>query len=1707
MERTDGQHVTRHQRSDVLAWGCGPTEATPACGLDALVAEAIRRDPGAIAVIHGDRRITYAQLDATADVIGAHLAALGAGPGTRVAISLGRGGHVPAALLAVMRTGAAYVPVDVSLPTLRVQLMLDDATPVAAVVDATTRAAQVLSTLPTVTADAIAADGPRSPGLIGPGGLTGPTDLAYVLYTSGSTGRPKGVCVEHHSVLDFVVHNARAYGVRPGSRVLTMASLGFDVSVAEIFTTLVSGATLVVADQDDVQTPDRLAALLRRTRVTIAELPPALLAVLDPADLPDLQLASVGGEAPSASQVARWVRAGIHVVNAYGPTETTVSATLMHCRGTELVSVPIGQPMPNHRLYVLDEDGELVAPGVAGELVIAGAGVARGYLNLPALTARQFGKDPVDPGSGRRAYRTGDRVAWNFDGTLEFLGRVDGQLNLRGFRIESGEVEARLRSHPDIADGVVALRDTGSGPQLAAYVVLARAARRAPDNRELADWMGLALAPYMVPATFVEISALPLTATGKVDRVALSALPTAPPAEGTPPRTESERAVLATWRDLMPGCPNLGIDDNFFDLGGHSLLAMALIGRLRKRFGVRLTAADLVAAPTVATLTSLIERQPLMPGSPGLVRVASAGRQPMSKAQRRLWFAEGLMPGRPTYHLPVAVRLRGRLDESALVAALDLVMRRHDSLRTAFEIWEGEPVCRIEAHPELPLERIDLTGLPVPEQEARLPAACASITHRPFAFELAPLWRAGLIRLADEDQVLVLVAHHAIADGWSLSILLRELATAYCGNGSTLLEAWQYGDYTHWQDDRLSGPELPGQLAYWKHALDDAPPALALPSDRRRPTVQTFAPERARGLIPPEVARSVRALAAKRRTSAYSILLAAFGAMLGRLAGTRDVVVSCPMAGRVEAELEDVVGLLVDTVPVRLRLGDSASTVDELLSGTAAALLGAQVHAQVPFDLIVETVGPPRDPGRAPIAQVGFNLLDYPAERLHLPGIVAEFVDIEPPGALLDLTLYLREDDAGGWDLEAVYNRDLFSAERMAALVDAFVGVVEQVVSDPRAALSSLSLLTDNARRHLPDPAATLCGEAGPSLLERFGGQVLAHGARIAVEGADTALSYDDVDQGLRRVAGALSAAGIGEGDVVTVPARRDPRLPVAVLGVLASGAEVHLVDASHPHSRLARAATAAGSVAWLALDRDDCLSTELPSRPWKVVSDVAALARTGAVLQGSLRGASVDAPAFLLCTSGSTGAAKAVRSTGRPLAHFAEWYATRLDLGPNDRFAFASGVAHDPMLRDTLVPLAIGAVVCVPPVAVHREPARLLRWLDDHVVTVLHLTPQLARLLAGAAVTAGRALPALRVLACGGDVLRGNDAELLAALAPNARVLSVYGATETPQWAAWQDAAAERERLRVPLGRGIGDTQVLVLDAGGSLAGVGELGEIVVRSPFLAEGYVGDGDPAGRFEADGTARRYRTGDLGRFLPDGRVEFSGRADGQVKVRGYRVETGEVLAALRAAPGVLDASIVPIVGHDLETTLVAYVVPSATASRPGPADESEVRRHLRQSLPEPAVPSALHWVEAPPLNGNGKFDLGTLPHQPMLSAWPVVPAAVPADPLEQSIAQVWQTVLGLASVGLDVNFFDAGGTSIRLVAVQSGLRSVGRTVSVIDLFQYPTIRSLARHLTDRDHLAGIGQPSSDRRIAARRGLRRRPADRMPQNPPQSESSAS
>ena len=1617
----------------------------PRASVHELFARQVERAPDAVVVIFGDRELTYGELDLRSRRLARRLRLLGVGSGSLVGLCTERSAEMVIGMLGILAAGGAYVPLDPAYPEERLAFMLDDTG--ASVLVAQEHLAGRLPSLEGLHVERLECeeDGP-----VEPASFSSPEDAAYVIYTSGSTGRPKGVVVPHRAIVRLV-RETDYIQLGPEDRVAQAANSSFDATTFEVWGALLNGARLVGIEKEVALSPPELVAALDRGGITALFLTTALfnqVAREEPGGFARLRYLLFGGELVDPAAVLAVLQAGPpeNLLHVYGPTEATTFSS-WHRVESVGTTVPIGGPLANGTLEVLDRGLSPVPVGVPGELFVGGDGLAHGYHARPDLTAERFVPHPLPGAPGARLYRTGDLVRRRPDGAVEFLGRLDHQVKIRGFRVEPGEIEAALMALPGVREAVVMTREE----HLAAYV--------AGDAtvEELRRSLRERLPDYMVPASFVVLKALPLTPNGKVDRKALPA----PDWQGfsesyQAPRTPVEEVLAGIWAEVL-GLERVGAADRFFDLGGHSLLATRVLSRMREAFKVELPLRDLFEAPALSDLAARIEMalQDGAGAAPPLVPVPREGLLPLSFAQERFWVLDQLEPGNPTYNMPGAFELAGHLDVAALAAALDHVASRHEVLRTVFRVEEGAPRQHILPSIQIGLPVIDLSSLPDQVEAKRL---AAELSHHRFNLARGPLLAAALLRLGPDRHHLLLVLHHAVCDGWSLSLLVREIGEIYAACAACRSPALdrlrvQYADFAVWQRNRVAASRQ-SELAWWLGRLAGEITPLDMPADRMRPAVQTYRGGRAALVLPAGFAARLAAFGRAHGTTLFMTLLAAIKALLHRHSGQDDILVGAPVAGRRAVETEGLIGCFLNTLVLRTDVGGEPG-FRELVARVREVTLGAYSHQDVPFEAVLASLPQQRDLSRTPLFQVMVNLLNLPSTEVHLPGVALESLDEAAPLSKFDMTFYVSEGD--GVHVELVYNADLFDAARMEDLLDQLDAFLDQALDRPDEPIGAISLVTAAARAVLPDPTAPLPAIWSGAVHERFAERARQHPDRPAVSDCDGVWSYGDLEAAANRLSAWLHGRGVMQGDRVAVYAHRSAPLALALLGALKAGAAFTILDPAYPAARLTEILVAAAPRGFLRLEAAGALPGALEE--WLRSSGCPALELPRDGLPGGSPGRSAgpDDPAWMSFTSGSTGVPKGVLGSHRPLSHFIAWHSERFGLAETDRFSLLSGLAHDPLLRDLFTPLCLGAVLAIPQPEELTSPGRFADWMQEQGITVAHLTPALSEVLTEAREVT---LETLRLAFFGGDVLTRRTVERLRGMAPGCALVNYYGATETPQGMGFHEVALP-DRERIPLGRGIDGVQLLVLNGADRLTGVGELGEICIRTPYLALGYLHDETltrerfVANPFTGEPDDRLYRTGDLGRYLPDGSVDFQGRRDTQVKLRGFRIELGEIEAALSDLPGMIQAVVIvredtPGVRH-----LVAYVV--------GEIEPEVLRRscreQLRERLPEYMMPGRFVALNSLPLTPNGKVDRKALPAPERQSA----PEAylAPRTPVEEVIAGIWAEVLGLERAGVADSFFDLGGHSLLATRVMSRLRSAfGVEIPLRDLFEAPTVESLA-----------------------------------------------
>ncbi|MEW5928487.1 MAG: amino acid adenylation domain-containing protein, partial [Gemmatimonadota bacterium] len=1619
----------------------------PAACLHELFAAQAARTPDAAAVRFAGRAVTYAELERSANRLAHHLRAHGVGPESRVGLCVERTPEMLAAMLAILKAGGAYVPLDPAYPAGRLEYMLEDAG-ARLVVSQSAPAERLPAGVARVLVDAEAERIAAQPDAAPESGVE-PGSLAYVLYTSGSTGRPKGVQVEHRSASQ-VVHFLRG-AVRPEDRaaVLGSTSVSFDVSVGEIFGTLCWGGTLVLVE--NVLELPRVAEEGVRLVVTV---PGAAAELLAGGGIPDsVRAFNLAGEAlPAALARGLYALPRVErVLNLYGPTEDTVYSTWSAVeRGAERVR--IGRPVPGSRAYVLDPAGNPAPVGVAGELCLAGAGVARGYHGRPGLTAERFVPDPFPAQGGARMYRTGDRARRLADGELEYLGRIDHQVKVRGFRIEPGEVESALLEHPSVGQAVVAARGGPGGTRLVAYVVPAEG-EAAPAAAGLRAFLRERLPDYMVPSAFVALETLPTTGSGKTDRRALpEPEPESAAAESAAPGTPTEEILAGIWAQVL-GVGRVGAHDDFFALGGHSLLGTQVVSRVRAALGVELPLRALFEAPTVAGLAGRVEalRRDGGPVAPPIGRAPRGGVLPASFAQQRLWMVDRLEPGSAAYNMAGALRLRGRLSAAALRAGLDALVRRHETLRTTFPELDGAPVQAI--HPPAPaaLAELDLRRLPEAEREAGAERLAAEEALRPFDLARGPLLRCVLLRLDEEDHVLCFTLHHVVGDGWSLRVLVQELSVLYAalerGEEPRLPELpVQYADYAAWQREWLSGETLDAQLSYWKERLAGAPPLLELPTDRPRAVGQGARAGSHRFPLSAETTGALRALARREGATLFMTLLAGWQALLHRWAGQEDVVVGSPVAGRTHAETEGLVGFFVNLLPLRGDLAGDPSWA-ELVGRVRETALGAYAHQELPFERLVEELGVERSLAHTPVFQATFAL--EPAGGHHA-GLSLGEARLEPFGtgtadAKFDLALVVRDDgEALAGTLE--YRAALFEADTVARLAGHLGILLDAMAAEPSRRLREVPLLRGSERRQVLETwNATAADYPRGCVHELVSAQAARTPRAEAVVFAGRSLGYAELERRANALAHRLRRLGVGPEVRVGVCLERTPRLVVALLAVLKAGGAYVPLDPAYPRERLRWMQEDAGVSLVLT---SGALAGVLPAGVRALALDALPAADEAESDGPPEPGVLPENLSHVIFTSGSTGRPKGVMIRHSSVVVLLHWLRENVSDAERASVLFATSVSFDVSVAEVFGTLAWGGRL------VMVENALELAGLDEPVVAAGMVPTAAAELLRAGGIPAS-----VRTLNLAGEALPADLAQALLATGTVETVRNLYGPTEDTTYSTC--SLVERGADRVTVGRPVANTQALVLDAELQPAPVGVPGELYLAGDGLARGYQARPDlTAERFlpnpyGAPGS-RMYRVMDRVRWRTDGTLEYLGRTDFQVKVRGFRIEPGEIESALRSHPAVREA--VAVVREDApgDRRIVAYVVAAEGAA----ADAAALRVHLRERVPEYMLPAAFVALAELPLTPGGKLDRRALP-APGPGGAGADASAAPRTPSEELLAGIFAEVLGVGTVGRDDDFFELGGHSLLATrAASRARRAFGVDVPLRTLFQAPTPAALA-----------------------------------------------
>lgn len=1665
-----------------------------------LFEQQVERNPEADAVIFGDEKLSYGELNRKANQMAHLLMQHGIGPGKLVGICQEKSLDLIVSVLATLKAGAAFLPVDPSYPEERIAHMLEDAQ-----VSAVLTFAQFQFILPSHTSQTILLD-TIDPQLEkqcdeNPTTSVTPDHLAYIIYTSGSTGKSKGVMVAHRSVVNqyFAWEKQFELGIKATCH-LQMASFSFDVFCGDLIRALGSGGKLVLCPRELMLDAEKLYQTMIKHHIDIAEFVPVVLRNLiqylekTNQDLSFLNVLIAGSDVWYVGEYQKFLKfcgPQTRLFNTFGLTEATIDSTYFEGQKTSLSLdrvVPIGRPFFNTTIYILDSNFNPTPIGVPGELFVGGAGVTYGYLNRPDLTAEKFIPDPFAEKPGQRLYRTGDRARYLSDGNIEFLGRMDYQVKIRGFRIELGEVEATLGRYPDIQQAAVIVSGSnGQTQRLVAFLVAQNGLQ--PSISELRAYLKNHLPDYMIPAHFIWLDEMPLSPNGKIDRRALSAYDLGeaigPKTDFVAPRNATEQIIADIWQSVL-GCQRVGCHDNFFELGGHSLLATQVISRLREAFQTDVPLRVIFESPTVAELAEYFDRslksaQGVLP--PAIVPVPRDWDLPLSFAQQRLWFLDQFEPNSPFYNIPNAVRLQGQLNIPVLRRTVQEIVRRHESLRTIFQVIDGKPHQTILPELNIPVRIVDLTQIPSEQQQDVAFKLSLIESQQPFDLSIGPLLRVTLLRLADHDHIVLVTMHHIISDEWSIQVFTKEIAAIYDaflhGRPSPLPElSIQYADYAYWQQQWLRDEVLERQLNFWRQQLDGIPDVLELPTDRPRPAVQTFRGDYQTFYFSEQLSEAIKTFSKREGVTLFMTLLAGFQALLYRYSGQNDICVGTPIANRTQAATENLIGLFVNTLVLRARFADGIN-FRELVQQVKEAALGAYMHQDLPFEKLVDALQPKRDTSHSPLFQVMFALQNNPTGQQQISvGLTASPVETHLGSSKFDLTLFMQEEGnrlAGALE----FNTDLFETSTIVRFIQHFEKLFSNMLDQPERAIASVPVLSESERhRAIVEWNNTKIDYRNSLLLPQwFETQVARTPEAVAVIFGDHQLTYRQLNQHANQLAHRLQRLGIGPEKIVAICMERSLEAMIALFAVLKVGGAYMPIDPSYPKERIAymlqdsRAAVVLSQARLLdrlpaefqmaTTSQPDIATTICLDRDWPIIS-VESEAELSVQLDG-------DNLAYVIYTSGSTGKPKGVMISHQALMNYLLWCLKHYPITVEQGALVHSSLAFDATITGLFAPLICGSSVYLTPE--NEELDIVARTLTRNPgFGLVKITPAHLQML-GEQIDPEKADELVQAFIIGGENLTREHIHFWLEHAPHTKLINEYGPTETVVGCMnYLVPPNYRKTGSVPIGSPIGNVQIYLLDANLEPVPIGVAGEIYIGGAGVARGYLDRPELTAEkflpdpFSQQPGARFYRSGDLAKYLPDGTIEFLGRVDHQVKIRGFRIELGEIESALAEHPDVREV-VVHAWQSDTTQRLVAYLVPKGSEL----PTTTELREFLKKRLPEYMIPAAFVKMANLPLTSNGKIDRKALPQpddeRPALQNVFVAPR----NHVEQTLAHIWRQVLGIETIGIYDNFFELGGDSILTIQVISRARQAGIHLTPKQLFQYPTIAGLAELAANELHI--------------------------------------
>jgi amino acid adenylation domain-containing protein len=1681
-----------------------------------LVDEQDERNSDVTALVYQGQQLTFKALNRRANQLAMRLRGLGVGPETLVGIVLDRSVEMVVAVLGVLKVGGAYLPLDPGQPKQRLTRMLDEARPLVVLTTSSLRARLDGQTAEVLCLDSqwetVAAHGAWPSERIGPG------NLAYVIYTSGSSGRPKGVMISHRSLMNLAeALNESVYErAEEGMRVSVNAPLGFDASVKQI-AQLAYGRTLVVVPEEVRADGEEMVKYVEAQNVEALDCTPSQLKLMLAGGMNERRgqgavKVLVGGE---AIDERLWGELGAdewrRYYNVYGPTECTVDASVKEVRGERAT---IGRPIGNVKMYILDERRRPVGIGETGEIYIGGEGLGRGYLKRAEMTAERYIPNEFSAEGGERLYQTGDLGRYRADGEIECLGRADKQVKVRGHRIELGEIEAALREHPMLEQAIASVWGRSGGEdgekRIVAYVVMKKdgGAAAPPNGASVMDSLetrssnevgeGLLehlrerLPEYMIPWTVMLLDEMPLTRNGKIDQEKLPEPDAASNQRAKRrPETEVEEVMSLIWEEVLK-TGELGTEENFFDAGGHSLIATQLVSRVRKVFKVEIALRTLFEEPTVRALSRVVEREMRLgryKEAPPIKREEGRRERELSYAQERLWFLEQLDPGNAVYNCPSVARIQGKLNESLLEDVIQEIVRRHEALRSSIATVNGRGVSIICAGAEVRIELVDLRGVKRGCVEQVGKRLALEEARRPFDLAGGPLLRVKLLKVEEEDQIILLTMHHIVSDGWSMGLFDREIRQLYAayreGRPSPLDElSIHYGDYAEWQRSWLSGDVIEEQLGYWKKHLEGAQTVLVLPTDRPRPAVMRYPGASHHSRLPAGLSARLKELGRMEGATLFMTLMSVFQLLLHRYTGECGIIVGTPISGRNQFETESLIGLFINTLVIRTKLSEEIN-FRELLRYVRDITLEAHAHQDLPFEKLIEEIGVERSLSYNPLFQVMFVLENISNDSPELPGLKLCPFEVNSETQKFDLTLS-AVDAAGEISISFLYNTDLFDASTIARMSGHFRALLDGMTSDPSRPLADLQLLTEAERQQMlvewNDTVKTYDQRA---VHELFEAQVKRAPDSIASVFEDQWVTYQELNGRANQLGQYLKRLGVGPEAPVGLCLERSIEMVVGIMGVLKSGGAYMPLDPAYPRERLAVILEDAQGPILLTQQR---LAENLPGNRARIIClDADLEAMSGESPDDPAYHVTLDNACYVIYTSGSTGLPKGVVNTHRGLCHRLLWMQNAYCLSEDDRVLQKTPFTFDVSVWEFFWPLITGACLVIARPEGHRDSAYLARLMSEEGITTIHFVPSMLQVfLDEPDINNSRGL---RNVICSGEALSLELQEKFFERM-QCQLRNLYGPTEAAiDVTHWSCERHGDRKAAPPIGGPITNTSIYLLDDDFRPVPQGAHGELHIGGVGLARGYLRRPDlTSERFIPDPIGnepggRLYKTGDRARYRPDGVIEYLGRFDHQVKIRGFRIETGEIEAALSAHRGV--GEVVVIAREDVpgDKQLAAYIVPKSAS----PPQEDELRNHVKESLPDFMVPSAFVFLESFPLTRNGKLDRKMLPPPVRGGRAAGEGFLPPRDNLEFQLTELWGDVLGVKDVGVRDDFFSLGGHSLMAVRLMARIREqYGRALPLSALFQDPTVERLASILRGQ-----ISPPPYSPLVEIRRGSSRSP----------------